>query len=49
MREPGWGVGHAGLKLRAEKNPGQARVGWGRPSARRKGARPAWRIRPKRV
>jgi hypothetical protein len=36
MREPGWGVGHAGPKLHAEKNPGQAGLGQGRPSARRK-------------
>jgi hypothetical protein len=36
MRGLGWGVGHAGLKLRAEKNPGQAGVGRGRPSMRRK-------------
>jgi hypothetical protein len=54
MREPGWGVGHAGPKLHAKKNPGQAGLGQGRASARRKekkrkGARPAWRIWPKRV
>jgi hypothetical protein len=36
MRGLGWGVGHAGLKLRAKKNPGQAGVGQGRSSMRRK-------------
>jgi hypothetical protein len=37
MREPGWGVGHAGPKLHAEKNPGQAGLGQGRPDWARAG------------
>jgi hypothetical protein len=42
MTEPGWGVGHAGPKLRAEKNPGQVRVGRGTLSVRRKEKKSSW-------